>query len=87
MLNPPPALELPPKWNSAWRNIARDIKGRLIWTELQRWMLVLLAGLEPAACCLGDVWVQTLCRTANLLVVRKRNAKVILWGGRPFSLG
>jgi hypothetical protein len=49
--------------------------------------LVPLAGLEPATCCLGDVWVQTLCRTANLLAVRERNAKVILWGGRPFSLG
>jgi hypothetical protein len=37
-----------------------------------------LAGLEPAACCLGDVSVETLCRTANSLVAYDREAKVIL---------
>jgi hypothetical protein len=41
--------------------------------------LVPLAGLEPAACCLGDVSVQTLCQSAKLLVVSDRGAKVILW--------
>ena len=41
--------------------------------------LVPLAGLEPATCWLGDVWVQTLCRTAKLLVIGEREAKVILW--------
>jgi hypothetical protein len=40
--------------------------------------LVPLAGLEPATCCLGDVWVQTLCRSANLLVGGERGAKVIV---------
>ena len=41
--------------------------------------LVPLAGLEPAACCLGDVRVQTLCRSTKVLVARERGAKVIRW--------
>jgi hypothetical protein len=28
-----------------------------------------LAGLEPAACCIGDGSAQTLCQSANLLLV------------------
>ena len=36
-----------------------------------------LAGLEPAAWCLGDVSVQTLCRSAKVLVASDRGAKVI----------
>ena len=39
--------------------------------------LVPLAGLEPAACCLGDVPVQTLCRSGNDLVAYDREAIVI----------
>src|SRR5918995_3149958 len=50
-------------------------------------VLVPLAGLEPATCCLGDVSVQTLCRSAKLLVVSDRGAKVILWCWRLSSLG
>jgi hypothetical protein len=42
-------------------------------------LLVPLAGLEPATCCLGDVSVLTPCRSAKLLVVGERGAKVILW--------
>jgi hypothetical protein len=37
--------------------------------------------------CLGDVSVQTLCRSAKLLVIGEREAKVILWCWRPSSRG
>jgi hypothetical protein len=40
--------------------------------------LVPLAGLEPAACCLGDVSAQTLCSTTKLLVSSERKLKVIV---------
>jgi hypothetical protein len=36
-----------------------------------------LAGLEPAACCLGDVPAWTLCWSLDLLVSGDREAKVI----------
>ena len=41
-----------------------------------------LAGLEPAACCLGDVSAQTLCSPANLLVSSERKLKVIVSSDR-----
>jgi hypothetical protein len=44
--------------------------------------LVPLAGLEPATCCLGEVSVKTLCRSAKVLVVSDRKAKVISWPRR-----
>src|SRR5215218_6663960 len=49
-----------------------------------------LAGLEPATCCLGDVSVQTPCRSAKLLVASDHGAKVIRWtsatgAGRPHA--
>ena len=37
-----------------------------------------LAGLEPAACCLGDVSVKTLCRSVKVLVSSERKLKVIV---------
>jgi hypothetical protein len=37
-----------------------------------------LAGLEPAACCLGDVSAWTLCSAALYLVVSDRGPKVIV---------
>jgi hypothetical protein len=37
-----------------------------------------LAGLEPAACCLGDVSAQTLCSATNLLVGSERQTIVIV---------
>ena len=49
--------------------------------------LVPLAGLEPAACCLGDVLVYTLCRSAKFQVTSDRRAKVILWCWRPSLVG
>jgi hypothetical protein len=50
-------------------------------------LLVPLAGLEPAACCLGDGSAQTLCRSAKFLVAYDRRAKVILWCWRPSLVG
>jgi hypothetical protein len=49
--------------------------------------LVPLAGLEPAACCLGDVSAQTLCRGANFQVTIDRRAKGILWCWWPSLVG
>ena len=61
-----------------------SVSDQELFADLQ--FLVPLAGLEPAACCLGDVPVQTLCRSAKFLVASDRGLKVILWCWRPFSL-